>query len=98
MIQIDLFIKENQRLREKTYDCRRQRIRVGGRDSWGIGDGHGFTALFKVDDQQGPAVQHRELCSMFCGSLDRRGVWGEWKNVSVDLSPFAIHLKLSQHC
>ena len=29
-----------------------------------------------MDNQQGPAVLHRELCSMLCGSLDGRGVWG----------------------
>ena len=29
---------------------------------------------------------------MLCGSLDGSGVWREW------LSPFAIHLKLLQHC
>ena len=28
-----------------------------------------------MDTQQGPTVQHRELCSMLCGSLDRKGVW-----------------------
>ena len=33
-------------------------------------------AIFKMDNQQGPAVQHRELCSVLCGSLDERGVWG----------------------
>ena len=33
-------------------------------------------AMFKKDNQQGPTVQHRELCSMLCGSLDGRGVWG----------------------
>ena len=32
------------------------------------------TAVFKMDNQQGPTAQHRELCSMLCGSLD--GVWG----------------------
>ena len=26
--------------------------------------------------QGGPILQHRELCSMLCGSLDGRGVWG----------------------
>ena len=52
---------------------------------------------------QGPPAQLKfcfgELCSMLCGSLDGRGVWGrkgacvyEW------LSPFAVHLKLSQCC
>ena len=30
--------------------------------------------------------------------LDGRGVWGEWIPVYVWLSPFAVHLKLSQHC
>ena len=29
-----------------------------------------------MDNQQGPAVQHRELCSMLCGSLDGRELWG----------------------
>ena len=27
-------------------------------------------------NQQGPTVQHRQLCSGLCGSLDGRGVWG----------------------
>ena len=34
------------------------------------------TAVFKMNNRQGPAVQHRELCSVLCGSLDGRGVWG----------------------
>ena len=33
------------------------------------------TAIFKMDNQQGPTVQHREFCSMLCGSLDGRGLW-----------------------
>ena len=28
-----------------------------------------------MDNQQGPTVYHKELCSMFCGSLGGRGVW-----------------------
>ena len=35
------------------------------------------SAVFKMDNQYGPPVQHRELCSMSSGSLDGRGVWGE---------------------
>ena len=34
------------------------------------------TVIFRKDNQQGPAVEHRELCSILCGSLDGRGVWG----------------------
>jgi len=34
------------------------------------------TAVFKMDNQQRPTVEHMELCSMLCGSLDGRGVWG----------------------
>ena len=30
----------------------------------------------KVCNQQGPTIQHRELCSRSCGSLDGRGVSG----------------------
>ena len=29
-----------------------------------------------MENQQGPTVRHRELCSMLWGSLDGRGVWG----------------------
>ena len=29
-------------------------------------------------DNEGPTVQHRELCLMLCGSLDGRGVWGHF--------------------
>ena len=29
-----------------------------------------------MDKQQGPTVQHRELCSMSSGSLGGKGVWG----------------------
>ena len=47
-----------------------------GWDSWGVWDGYMHTAIFKMDKQQGPAVEYMEFCSMLCGSLDRRGVWG----------------------
>ena len=42
----------------------------------GIWDGHAHTAMFKIDNQQGPTVQHRELRSMLCGILDGKGVQG----------------------
>ena len=29
-----------------------------------------------MGNQQGTTVQHRELCPILCGSLDRRGAWG----------------------
>ena len=29
-----------------------------------------------MDNQGGPTVEHKELCSVLHGSLDRRGVWG----------------------
>ena len=50
---------------------------MGGKDSSGVWDGHVHTAIFKKDNQQGPTVQHRELCLMLWGSLGvPRGVWG----------------------
>ena len=49
---------------------------MGGRDSKGVWDGHVHTAIFKMDNQQGPTVEHMKLCSMLCGNLDGRGVWG----------------------
>ena len=49
--------------------------RVGGRDNQRVWDGHVHTAMFKMYNQQGPTVQHRELGSMLCGSLEGRRVW-----------------------
>ena len=38
-------------------------------------EGHVHTATFKTDNQQGPAAQHRGLCSALGASLGGRGVW-----------------------
>ena len=32
-------------------------------------DGHGHTAVFNMENQPGPAGQHRELCSILCNNL-----------------------------
>ena len=40
--------------------------------AWGR---HIHNAVFNMDNQQGPIVQYRGLCSMLCGSLDEWGVW-----------------------
>ena len=33
--------------------------------------------ILKLDNQQGPIIQHMELCSMLCSSLNGRGVQGK---------------------
>ena len=48
---------------------------MGEGGSYGVWDGYVHSAVFKMDFQQGPTVQHREL-SMLCGSMDGRGVLG----------------------
>ena len=51
---------------------------VGGRDSQGVWDGHGHTTVFNTENQQGPAGQHRELCSILCNNrMVTRGKDGE---------------------
>ena len=57
--------------------------RERGRDSQRVWDGHGHTAVFNTENQQGPAGQHRELCSILCNNLmvprrkDGEGIVGE---------------------
>ena len=61
----------------KIIDLENELMLAGGKDggdSQGVWDGHVHTAIFKMTKQQGPTVQHRELCSMLCGSLHERGV------------------------
>ena len=63
-----------------------------------VWDQHVHTALFKMDNQQKSTVWHLELCSVLCASLGGRGVWGKMDTCMCMLSPFTVHLKLSQHC
>ena len=35
-----------------------------GRDSEGVWNRNVQTAVFKMDNQQGPTMEHRELCSV----------------------------------
>ena len=63
---------------------------AGGRDSQGLWEGHVHTALFKVDNQQGPIVQHMQLSSILYASLDGRVVGGR-----IDT---CIHMAESLHC
>ena len=72
MVQINLLTKqkETQRLREGTVVTKGE-----GRRKEGVWDGHVHTTMFKMDNQQGPTAQHRELCWMSCASLDASGVW-----------------------
>ena len=51
------------------------KVGMGQRDNYGVWDGHIHTAVFKMHNQQGPTVQHMELYSMLCASLDGSGVW-----------------------
>ena len=60
----------------KTEETHRLGERTWGKGQEGVWDGHVHTAVFKMGNKQGPAVQHRELHSALCGSLDGKGVWG----------------------
>ena len=44
--------------------------------------------MFNMDNQQGPTVQSRELCSELHGSLDGRGVWGKMDTCICMAEPF----------
>ena len=81
MKNIVLNLKRND-TNEFTYktnrDSQTQRMKLcllGGKDIQEVWAGHEHTAIFKMNNQQGPTVQHMEPCSMLCGSLDGK-CWG----------------------
>ena len=41
----------------------------------GVWDWHIYISIFKIVNQQGPAVEHRELCSVFCNNLNGKRIW-----------------------
>ena len=61
---------------ERLIDLENKFMVARGRDSQGICEDHVYTAIFKMDNQKGPIVQHRELYSVLCASLNGRGIWG----------------------
>ena len=66
------------------------------RDSYGVWDGYVHTAIFKMEKQQGPAVKHRELYSVLCGSLDGRGVWGRMDTCVCVCMHTYIHIYIAE--
>ena len=66
---MNLFTKQKQthRLYKQMYGY--QRGNVGGRDKLGVWDYHIHTTIYKIDNQQGPTVQHKELYSVLCNNL-----------------------------
>ena len=42
--------------------------------------------------QQGPTVEHMEICSMSGGSLDGSRVWGRMATCVCMADPFTVHL------
>ena len=79
--------KETHRSRELTYDC--------------LGAGEGivkecgtdmYTLLYLkwITNKDLLYSTWNCLCLMLCGSLDGRGVWGEWTHVYIWLSPFML--------
>ena len=76
MIQANLFTKQKQtqthRLQKQTYGYQRL---TKGKEKLGVWDWHIHTTIFKTDNQQGPTIQHRELCSLFCNNLNGKRIW-----------------------
>ena len=51
---------------------------MGSEEQMSWGEGQGIEKKrSRPHNQQGPTVEHMELCSMLCGSLDGKGVWGK---------------------
>ena len=48
------------------------------------------TVIFKMDNQQGPTVQHTELCSVLRGNLDGKAVWGKMSPCTCMSESFAM--------
>ena len=71
-----------------------------GRDSQGVWDGYGHTAVFNMENQQGPAVQPRELCSMLCNNLmvTRGGGWGREASLKItNAEALPLRLRFNSH-
>ena len=64
----------------------------------GVLDGDAHTAIFKMDNQQGPLSSTGNSTQCYVAAWMGGAFGEECIQVYVWLSPFAVHLKLSQHC
>ena len=55
-------------------------------------------AIFKMYTQQGHTIQHGNSAQCYVAAWFGGEFEGEWTHVHVWLSPFPVHLKLSQYC
>ena len=83
---------------ETHSQTQRKNLQLLGQDSYGVWDGHVHTAMFKMDNQQG--LTYSTWNSVQCYMVAWMGAEfrEEWIHIYVQPSPFAVHLKLSQHC
>ena len=94
----------NELISKRETDSQIQRMNLqllgekgGGRDRLEVRDGHAQTAIFKMDNQQRPTIQHRELyyAQYYVTTYMGKEFEKEWIHVYVKLNHFDIHLKLN---
>ena len=92
---MNLFTKQKQKHRLK------KQTRVGGEwgEGWGIGIvkefGMGYIHTLLYLKWKINLLYSTGNCSMLCGNMDGRGVWGRMDTCICMVSRFAVHLKLS---
>ena len=58
-----------------------------------------WATVYKIDEQQGSTVEHRELYSISCNNLYWKRIWKRrYIYTYIYLSHSAVPLKLTQHC
>ena len=88
MVLMNFFAKQTDRLREQTY---------GSQGGWIVKE-------FGMDMYTLPCLKRVTSKDLLCSTGKYVAAWmkrefgGEWIHIYVWLSPFAVHLKLSQQC
>ena len=64
---------------ETESQTRRMNLWLQGRKGWGERESgslgsHVHSVMFRVNNQQGPTVQHRELCLVLCNNLNGKRI------------------------
>ena len=78
--------RQNHRHREQTYGYERGKRQ----DKSGAWNQQIQTIMYKIDKQQGPTVQHRELYSLHCNNLEKN-VKKEFTHIYAQLNHFAVY-------
>ena len=91
MTQMNLTTKQKQTHRHREQSVVAKGEGRWGREGLGVWDEQMQPLVYRMDTQQGPTVEHRELYSISCDKPSWKRIWKKKVSICVQLNNFALY-------